>query len=994
ASSKIYSSAAFGILIILVVFIPVLQLEGVEGKMFKPMALTLMFALGGAMILSLTYIPAAASVFLKKKHTEKKTHGERIMEKIRSAYAGRLRILLNHRKIAVGIALILMAASIWRISSMGSVFIPELEEGDLAMQMAVEPGSNLEETIKTSTEVESILLDNFPEVTGVVSKIGTAEVPTDPMAIEDADIMILLKPKGEWETAETREEMVNEMKSALTPIPEASFEFTQPIQLRFNELLTGSKGDIAIKIFGEDHETLSDLGREAETLISEVSGAADVKVERTEGLQQYVIDMDREKMAWYGVSTETVNSAIETAYAGTKTGVVLDGERRFDLVVRLQSASRTNPDLTGIFVNQHNGSRIPLSEVAKIRATEGPSMISRENTRRRITVGVNVRNRSLSEVVADIQQTLDSSLQLPPGYFISYEGEFKNLEEARKRLAIAVPISIGIIILLLFMAYRKWRYVFLVCSSIPLAAIGGIWLLSFRDMPFSISAGIGFIALFGVAVLNGIVLISHINELRMEEELSLRDAVVKGASDRIRPVLLTAMVATFGFIPMALSTSAGAEVQKPLATVVIGGLITATLLTLFVLPMLYEWIETRVAKKGRKGLAALSILLLCAIPGTGQDTISWESFREKALAENAYYKIETGKVDMAKARKSDAWEIGKTEAFYGYGQINRADITDDFLWSFNQNLGSIPQHIYKAKLRRAEIARSEADLEIFKVNFETDLEIAYLNWVAANGKVKYLRGFAAKLDSLDNRVENQLDAGGIDLEERLLFKSEVLSARKDLLTAKSELVKSLQKLEELCLFALENTAPAEDASYVTGLETPENLSPELLTAPRKLQIESQKEELNALRAGFFPEISLGYQVGRVEGVRGADAFSIGMALPIWYAPDKSRLKTAAINLHIEEAALRSESFYFESALKNATKEYLMRQEAFNRDGDGYKTGAETLEEKALTRYEQGETTVNKLIISISAAKNLRISHIDLLRDYGAAKIELKRFSTR
>lgn len=994
SASKIYSSAAFGILIILVVFVPVLQLEGVEGKMFKPMALTLMFALGGALILSLTYIPAAASVFLSKKHSEKQTYGEKVMEKIKGAYTDRLRKTLNYRKVVIGIALILLAASIWRISSMGSVFLPELEEGDLAMQMAVEPGSNLEETIDMATQVETILLKNFPEVTGVVSKIGTAEVPTDPMAIEDADVMILLKPKDDWKTAETREGLVEEMKNALAALPEASFEFTQPIQLRFNELLTGSKGDIAIKLFGEDHEVLSELGREAEALIETVPGAADVKVERTEGLQQFVIGLNREKMAWYGVTTETVNRAIETAYAGAKTGVVLDGERRFDLVVRLKSASRTNPDISGLYVDRQNGDRIPLSEVASLRATEGPSMISRENTRRRITVGVNVRNRSLSEVVADIEETLETSLELPPGYSISYEGEFKNLQEARKRLAIAVPISLGIIVLLLYMAYRKWRYVFLVCTSIPLAAIGGVWMLTLRGMPFSISAGIGFIALFGVAVLNGIVMISHINEIRSGEKLSLRDAVVKGAADRIRPVLLTALVATFGFIPMALSTSAGAEVQKPLATVVIGGLITATMLTLFVLPLLYEWLETRIAKRSGKGLAGLGILLLFALPLSAQDTINWETFREKALEENTYYEIENLQVDMARARKSDAWELGKTEAFYSYGQLNRADIENDYLWNLSQNFGSIPQHIYKAKLRRAEIASSEADLEIFKVNFETDLEKAYLNWVVASHKVYFLSTFAEKLDSLDTRVKNQLDVGSIDVEERILFRSEVLNASRALLDAKSAFITATQELESLCLFSLENILPAEDASYITLREIPENLSPDLLTSARELEIEAQKENLSYLKAGFFPELSLGYQVGRIEGVRGADGFAVGLALPIWYGPDKSRLKTARIKLEQDMAMFRSESFYYDSALKNAIDQYLLRQESFNRNGEEYKTSSATLENKALLRYNRGETDVYKLIISLSSAKDLHISYLDITRDYGAAKIELNRFSTR
>ena len=594
-SSNIIGSAAFGVLIILVVFIPIMTLTGIEGKMFRPMAQTVSFAILGALILSVTYVPMVSSVLLSKNIKDKKTIADKIIGWMQSLYKPSLELALKWPKVLMSSALVMLVIVAILFSRMGAEFIPTLEEGDLAMQMNVRPGSSLQASIKTTTAAEKILLTNFPEVLHVVSKIGTAEIPTDPMAVEAADIMIILKEKDEWVSATSREDLVDKMKASLVALPWASFEFTQPIQLRFNELMTGAKTDVAIKIFGEDTEELFRKAQEVAAIINEVPGAGDVKVEQTEGLPQMMIAFDRPRMAQYGLNIEDLNLVIRGAYAGEVAGVVYEDERRFELVVRLKN--RQELDLDHLFINTTQGQIIPLSEVAEMTIKEGPMQIAREDAKRRISIGVNIRNRDVASFIAEVQTQLEAKVELLPGYVIQYGGQFENLEAATKQLKVAVPISLALIFILLFFAFGSMRYAALIYLTVPLAAIGGVIALYTRDMPFSISAGVGFIALFGVAVLNGIVLISYFNQLRKDADLSLKQVVIQGGILRLRPVIMTAAVASFGFLPMALSNTAGAEVQKPLAPVVIGGLIAATFLTLLVVPVAYYLLENRLLKK-------------------------------------------------------------------------------------------------------------------------------------------------------------------------------------------------------------------------------------------------------------------------------------------------------------------------------------------------------------------------------------------------------------
>jgi len=578
----------FGVGIIIIVYLPIMTLTGMEGKMFRPMAYTVTYALIGALILSLTYVPAMNALIFRKGNVAEKESP--IITFAKRIYVPLLRKILHKRVIVAGVAATLVVISLIIFPFLGSEFIPQLDEGSIAIQVLRLPSSSLTTAVNTSSLIEKEIL-KFPEVNYVVSKTGRAEIGTDPMGVEMSDILVMLKPEEEWKTGRTKEELVNAMSKELSKFPGMIFSFSQPIQLRVAELIAGVRSDIAIKIFGEDLDTLKEKAEEIAKVVSKIRGAADVKVEQVSGLPQLVIKPDRAKIARYGINVADVNQIIEIAIAGKSAGEVFEGEKRFDLVVRFKEDARNNIDaIKNILVPTPNGSNIPLSQIADVYIEEGPAQISREHGQRRIVVELNVRGRDIGSFVEEAEKIIYEKVKLPPGYYLEWGGTFEQLQRARERLAVVVPLSLFLIFLLLFISFGSIRNVLLVFTGIPFAIVGGIFSLLIRGMHFSISAGVGFIALFGVAVLNGIVMVSFINKLRQEGK-PLEEAVIEGATIRLRPVLMTALVASLGFIPMAISTGAGAEVQRPLATVVIGGLITSTLLTLFVLPTLYMWFE-------------------------------------------------------------------------------------------------------------------------------------------------------------------------------------------------------------------------------------------------------------------------------------------------------------------------------------------------------------------------------------------------------------------
>ena len=595
SASRIRQSAAFGEIIIMIVYIPLMTLVGIEGKMFRPMAFTVFFAILGAFILSLTYVPMASSLFLSRKVHTKATFSDRMISRLQTWYRPVLEWVLRRRKDVITAAVALCCVSVVGLKFLGGEFIPSLDEGDFAVEMSMAQGTSLSQMVETCTKAEKLLKSEYPEVKQVVSRIGSAEIPTDPMPVERADIMVALKPKAEWTSATTTSELMEKMEATLKNIPGMEAEFSQPIQMRNNELLTGIKQDVAIKIFGDDLNTLIQQAEKVDKMISNVRGVSGVMVEQVAGLPQIQVRCNHERMAEYGVSVDDVNQVFETAFAGGTAGVVFEGERKFDIVLRLDKDVRTIEALQTLAIPVSAGQQegpaavtVPLNQLADIVYETAPAQVSHEDGARRIYVGFNVKGRDVQSTVDEIQHLLDSKLQLPDGYYYTYGGEFKNLQSAVNRLMIVVPLALVIILLLLYATVKSVRESLFVFSAIPFAAIGGVWALWLRDMPFSISAGVGFIALFGVSVLNGIVLIGQMNQMQREGVTDVQKRIIDSCMIRLRPVLMTALVASMGFLPMALSHGDGAEVQRPLATVVIGGLITSTLLTLLVLPAIYK----------------------------------------------------------------------------------------------------------------------------------------------------------------------------------------------------------------------------------------------------------------------------------------------------------------------------------------------------------------------------------------------------------------------
>ena len=586
SASEVRRATLFGELIIAIVYLPILSLTGIEGKMFKPMAMTVIFALAGAMLLSFTFIPAALTIVLRGKVSEKESF---IIYYSKKFYKTSLEFVMNvqHQALAVSVSLVVISLSIFPL--LGSEFLPRLDEGALAVQAQKLPSVSITQAVSTTTDIEKAL-QQFPEVTAVVSKTGRPEIANDPMGIETSDIYVGLKPASQWTTTKNREELIAKMSKVLeTKVPTAAISFSQPIELRVSELISGVKSDVAIKLFGEDLEILNKKGAEIAQIISKVAGATDVKVEQVTGLPQLQIKPNREIIARYGINVSDINILVESLVAGKLAGQVFEGEQKFDLVVKMSQESSQNLEtIKTLLVPMPNGAKIPLSQLASVSLVESPLQISREDAHRRIVVELNVRGRDIGSFVKEAQTLMDKELQLPAGYYLTWGGQFENLERATHKLLLVVPIAMLLIFVMLFTTFGSTRQALLIYTGIPFAAVGGILALALRDMPFSISAGVGFIALFGVAVLNGLVMMSAINALK-KEGMPIEQAIKQGAESRFRPVLMTALVASLGFIPMALATSAGAEVQRPLATVVIGGLITSTLLTLFILPTLCNW---------------------------------------------------------------------------------------------------------------------------------------------------------------------------------------------------------------------------------------------------------------------------------------------------------------------------------------------------------------------------------------------------------------------
>ena len=816
-ASSVVRSATFAVFIILIVFFPILTLTGIEGKYFTPMAKTLVFCIIGALFLSLTYVPMMASLFLKHHIVTKPTFADKFFEALNKLYARALSFCLRFKWQTVATAFVALVISLFLFTRLGAEFIPTLDEGDFAMQMTLPAGSSLSESIEVSNEAEKLLMDKLPEIKHVVAKIGTAEVPTDPMAVEDADVMIVMKPFKEWISAASRAEMVEKMKEALEPLANrAEFNFSQPIQLRFNELMTGAKADIAVKLYGEDTHELYQKAKEAAAFVEKVPGASDVIVEQTMGLPQLVVKYNRGKIARYGINIEELNTIIRTAYAGEASGVVFENERRFDLVVRLDQDKVADLNLDKLFVRSNEGIQIPVSEVATIDLVNGPLQINRDATKRRIVIGVNVRGADIQQVVQDIQKTLDKNIQLKPGYYFEYGGQFENLQNAINTLLVVVPVALMLILLLLFFAFKNVTYTLVVFSTVPLSLIGGILALWLRGLPFSISAGVGFIALFGVAVLNGILMINHFNDIRKETmyALSTRRVIARGTAHLLRPVFLTGLVASLGFVPMAIATSAGAEVQRPLATVVIGGLIVSTVLTLLIIPVFYQIVSYTVVWKRRfsaKKFLFFFLLLAVMLPFTAkaQEKVTMEQAIELAKQNHPRLKIASAAIRQVKAGRGEVLELSPTEMNYSWGQLN-GELRKDKQWEVTQGLGSLLTPFYKNALVNRQVETGTFYRKIVEKEVVAEVKRAWAYYLYACN-LRALYSDQNKLaGQLQRMGELRYQQGEITLLEKNMTTSMAVDMKNRLFQAQEEEKLALSRLNWVC-YADRPLIPADTA---------------------------------------------------------------------------------------------------------------------------------------------------------------------------------------
>lgn len=1003
ASSKMMNAAFFGQLIILIVFLPVLFLEGVEGKMFQPMALTFMFAMLGAMILCLTYVPMVSSLFIRVPKKAKKSWGDKVVIWVENKYENGLVRVLRRSAIVIGSSVLLFALAVFTFTRMGAEFVPQLDEGDIAFHVILKPGSSLSEGIKTSTNIEQILLDNFPEVEHAMTRFGVADVPTDPMPMDIGDCFVILKPQDQWVSAESKDDLIAKIQEKLSIIPGVSYEFTQPMEMRFNELISGVREDIAVKLYGEDLQVLADKAEEMGRIIATVEGVGDMKVEATTGLPQITINYERDELAQYGLNINDVNKVVQSAFAGGKAGVIFEGEKRFDLVVRLDSAHRSNiGDIENLYINTPTGTQIPLKEVADISYEPGPMQISRENTNRRTYVGINVRGRDIKSLVEEIQQKLNAELDLPAGYYIRYGGAFENLERASNRLQVVVPIALTLIFILIYFALRSVKQTAMIYMAIPLAAIGGVFSLWLRDMPFSISAGVGFIVLFGVAVLNGLVLISGWNELKEEGVTDLGERIKQGARRRIRPIMLTALTDVLGFLPMAISTSAGAEVQQPLATVVIGGMITATLLTLFVLPILYRWTESRSSRPAiGKGMATLLLIggigFLTTSPLKAQTSdplpsVTMEEAVDRAISN--YPRIQSARlqIEQQEALKKTAWDLGNTGVYTGGEELgNGNDGVYTTIGVQQQNVdifGVAP----KLNAQRQRLALAEAALNLDELELTQQVKKAYAS---------------AYVGRKNLELYNQLDSVYRDFLRAAEIRYEVEETSKLAYLAAANQVKQIELQKQQAEFdyadALErlNLWLVSDTTFTVAYSGQEQWIEPLfptdsMEAHPVLQLASQRIELadaekKVARAAFLPKLNAEYGLQEIAGQSGFRQFQFGISLPLFFLPQKGRLQSAKIERKIAEQEYRQTQAEIQSAYQSLLQQYQKWLSSWLFYENEALPLAREQRQGAILAFNEGAIDYVSFIQNLRETVQMEINAQDALDEYLQSKFKLEYY---
>ncbi|MGZ3862141.1 MAG: CusA/CzcA family heavy metal efflux RND transporter [Bacteroidia bacterium] len=996
SASKMMNSAVFGQVIILVVYLPIFTLQGIEGKMFRPMAQTVAFALLGAFVLSLTYIPMMSAFLLSKKTKHKPNISDKMMGRVEVWYQKALSKILRVPKTVLAVVLILFFASVAVLTSLGGEFIPALEEGDFAVETRILVGSNLKTTIETTQKASEILKERFPEVEKVVAKIGSGEIPTDPMPMEAADLMIILKDKKEWVSASTFDELAEKMGVALREVPGLSTSFQFPVQMRFNELMTGAKQDVVCKIFGENLDTLANYSEKLGSIISGIDGAKNLYVEKVIGMPEVLIKYNRAAIAQYGVSISDINKVINAAFAGETAGLVFEGEKKFDMVVRLNSGKRKDvEDVRNMLVPSASGTQVPLYQLATIEKQNGPNQIQREDTRRRIVVGFNTRGRDVASIVNELQEKVNKKIKLPAGYYINFGGSFENLNEAKKRLAIAVPVSLALIFLLLFFAFNSVKHGLLIYTAIPLSAIGGIFFLALRGMPFSISAGVGFIALFGVAVLNGIVLIAEFNRLKNEGMKNLYQIVLTGTKVRLRPVLMTAFVASLGFLPMAISNGAGAEVQRPLATVVIGGLLLATFLTLFVLPVLYILFEKGMKFNARAG----AVLLLCSVVSltNAQNTIGIQAAIDTALKNNMSVKNERLKAQYQQKLIKSAASVPQTNVIGEYGQINSSYADNRFGVAQSFNFPSVyanQKSLFNEEWKTAVLNTALKESDLRKMVREVFYVFLYLK-----EKEKLLLRNDSVYEAFLKKAELRFSSG----ESNVLEKATVETQRGNIAMQLKRLVQDLS-ITQMQFNLLLNSGQA-----FIPYEASPKLAPALIADSSlinqhpSLKIMEEQKRIAYLnrkleKSKLLPDLQVGYYNMTMKGY-GADnilynysnrfqSVQVGVGIPLFFSAQKSKIEAGKIRQHIAENSYLQENSLLQTRFKSALKQYEASLATTNYYESTALKNARLISETANKQFASGDIGYLEWVVLTNQAIGIQSDYLDALKAQNETVIEL------
>jgi cobalt-zinc-cadmium resistance protein CzcA len=1006
SASKMMNSAVFGQVIILVVYLPIFTLQGIEGKMFKPMAQTVAFALLGAFILSLTYIPMMSALFLSKQTKHKPNFSDKLMNSVERVYQHALSKVLTYPKFILSVVIVMFISAIITLTFLGGEFIPALEEGDFAVETRVLTGSNLNTTIENTQKAAHILKTQFPEVEKVVTKIGSGEVPTDPMPMEAADMMVILKDKSEWTSAKTFNELSEKMGKAVSEVPGLTTSFQYPVQMRFNELMTGAKQDVVCKIFGEDLDTLAAYAEKLSKLISGVEGAKNLYVEAVTGMPEVLIDYNRDAIAQYNLSISDINKVVNTAFAGQSTGLLFEGEKRFDIVVRLQSDRRNNlEDVKNLLIPTSNGTQIPLYQLAQVEIKNGPNQIQREDAKRRIIVGFNIRGRDVQTIVNELQQKVETQIKFQAGYYVTYGGAFENLNAAKQRLMIAVPVSLVLIFILLFFAFNSVKQGLLIYSAIPLSAIGGIFFLALRGMPFSISAGVGFIALFGVAVLNGIVLIAEFNRLKQEGMNDLERIVLMGTKVRLRPVLMTAFVASLGFLPMALSNGAGAEVQRPLATVVIGGLMIATFLTLFVLPILYILFEKKNNVTTKKTIVTMTILLVSLFvnQANAQTPIDLKSAMDTAIKNNVLVKNEKLKTEYQKKLIKTAASIPQTNIVGQYGQIN--SYFNDNSIAVSQSFNFPTVYVNQKKLLTEEWKTSVLTSSLKEADTRKMVRQVFYMFLYLKEKEKLL----FKNDSIYAAFLSKANLRFTNGESNILEKTTAETQRGAIAIQLNQLEQDIELIKLQFMLLLNTTThfiPTE-----TSVKIDFNLTNDsnLVNQHPFLKIIEQQKKMSVLnskleKSKLMPDLSIGYYNMTMNGA-GADnnyynsstrfqSVQVGLGIPLFFGSHRAKINASKINQYISENDYVIERNNLQLGYKSVIGQYQTNLETVNYFEKTALKNAKLIFETANKQFLNGELNYLEWVMLTNQAIGIQSNYLDAVKNLNETIIQINYLITK